>query len=86
MGYTDSILDVRSSRVRSILGLSAVDPQQVDLPIVNSLSPRGKSGDSDEVEKSNTQQQEALFSRVHGQAGSDVILSNPIRRYTGIFL
>ena len=81
MGYTDTILDVRSSRVRSILGLSAVDPHLADTPILNSLSPKGKHSDSDEAERPGSQQAESLSNRVHAQAGSDVIHPTPVRRY-----
>ena len=84
MGYTDTILDVRSSRVRSILGLSAVDPHLADTPILNSLSPKGKHSDSDEAERPGSQQAESLSNRVHAQAGSDVIHPTPVRRYVMI--
>lgn len=41
VGYTDTILDVRSSRVRSILGLSVADSAP-DHPQPNGISGRGR--------------------------------------------
>ena len=42
LGYTDSLLDVRSSRVRSILSLSAVEPAEPAL--VNGTAEQGRHG------------------------------------------
>lgn len=41
VGYTDTILDVRSSRVRSILGLSVADSTP-DHPHTNGISGKGR--------------------------------------------
>ena len=45
MGYTDTILDVRSSRIRSILGLSVADGAVPDHPQSNAVTAKGHVDD-----------------------------------------
>ena len=51
MGYTDTILDVRSSRVRSILGLSVADPSAPDHHQPNGISGKGRGNEFAVIEE-----------------------------------
>lgn len=51
VGYTDTILDVRSSRVRSILGLSATDGSVPDHPQPNGIAGKNRGDEFAVIEE-----------------------------------
>ncbi|XP_027050360.1 striatin-like [Pocillopora damicornis] len=51
VGYTDTILDVRSSRVRSILGLSVADGSAPDHPQPNGISGKSRGNEYAVIEE-----------------------------------
>ena len=51
VGYTDTILDVRSSRVRSILGLSVADASAPDHPQPNGISSKSRGDEFAVIEE-----------------------------------
>lgn len=78
VGYTDTILDVRSSRVRSILGLSAPPPE---VPQVNGTPDRQLEDDSKFEDELETQHPRPIHIRQPVHGGHEIINPTPVRRY-----
>jgi striatin 1/3/4 len=83
VGYTDTILDVRSSRVRSILGLSSVNVPEVPPAQMNGTSPR-KPDDGPEFEDEMSQHSEPVHVRQQIQGGHEIVNPTPRRYVKGI--
>ncbi|XP_032221713.2 striatin [Nematostella vectensis] len=78
VGYTDAILDVRSSRVRSILGLSAAEP--LAPAQMNGTSPRKPDDGPEFIREPSPQSREPVSVRQQAPSSHDVVAPNPIRR------
>ncbi|KAK3718788.1 hypothetical protein QZH41_014041 [Actinostola sp. cb2023] len=79
VGYTDTILDVRSSRVRSILGLSAPAPEVPPIQM-NGTAPRTPEEGHEFEDELQVQHPKPIHIRQPIQGGHEIVNPTPVRR------
>lgn len=82
VGYTDTILDVRSSRVRSILGLSVADASAPDHPQPNGISSKSRGDEFAVMEEHprSPKRTDSASSRKSNEESDGVISITPGKR------
>lgn len=83
VGYTDTILDVRSSRVRSILGLSVADASAPDHHQPNGISGKSRGNEFaviEEHERSPKRSDSASSRKLSNEESDGVLSISPGKR------